>query len=244
MAALFNAFSVRGCSFPTPFTSALFCCSTIQFQATPLLCISALFHCGSSLLLSFTSLFNALAPHFDSFHCHSFSMPLRLLTVLFQYQAFLSYFTAFHSHSLAPLLLALPFLRISVLFFSIASPLPTVLVLIRSARFCCYALLICSMPTHYISLLCLSKPSYAFSFLRFSLLLHTSAKPNISLPNLTFPLQCISFLFHCRSWLINAVTSLCSALLNVTLPSHSNAIPMRIQAIPFHCLADQITAIT
>lgn len=168
-------------------------------------------------------------------------MPLRILTVLFQYQAFLSYFTAFHSHSLAPLLLALPFLRISVLFFSIASPLPTVLVLIRSARFHNNSVQCYSMPSHYISLLCLclSKLSYAFSFLRFSLLLHTSAKPNISLPNLTFPLQCISFLFHCRSWLINTVTSLCSALLNVTLPSHSNAIPMRFKANLFLRIANQ-----
>lgn len=162
-------------------------------------------------------------------------MPLHIITVLFQYRAVLSYSTAFHSHSLAHLLLAAPLLRISKLFFSIASPLPTVLVLIRSARFCGYALLHISWLC-----LCLSKPSYAFSFLRFSLLLHTSAKPNISLPKLTLPLQCISFLFHCRSWQINAVTSLCSALLNVTLPSHSYAIPMRFKASQFQCLADQI----
>lgn len=194
---------------------------------------------NSKLHLCGAFLRKSIASHFVSFPCPRCSMPLRLRTVLFLYRATLSYSTAFHSHSLAHLLRAVPLLRISKHFISIASPLPTVLALICSARFCGYALL-------YISWLCLgfSIQSNALSFLRFSLLLHTSAKPNISLPKLTLPLQRISFLFHCYSRLINAVTSLCSALLNVTLPSPCNAIPMQSQAIPFHCLADQITAIT
>ena len=175
IAALFQRLSCRHYSVAQQFTSKLhLCCAFLRFS---------------------------IADHICSFPSPRCSVPLRLITVLFQDQAFLSYSAAFCSHSFAHLLHAVPLLRISKLFFSIASPLPTVLVLIRSARFCCYALLIYSMPTHYISLLCLSKHSYAFSFLCCS----------IPLQNLTFPLQCISFLFHCRSWLINAVTSLCSA---------------------------------
>ena len=111
-----------------PFSSWQFRCTTIHFQATPLRCFSAHIHCGSSRLFSLTSLFNAIA----SPNC-TFPIP-----------SILSYSIAFHSHSLALLLRAAPFLRISMLFFSIASPLPTVLVLIGSAHFCGYAFRVCS----------------------------------------------------------------------------------------------------
>lgn len=165
-------------------------------------------------------------------------MPLRFLTVLFQYEAVLSYSAAFRSHSLAHLLRAAPFLHISVLFFSIASPLPTVLALIRSARFHSSSIQCFSLPTHYISWLCLcfSKPSYAFSFLCYSRQLHASAKPNISAAMHFFSLpspfeadQCHHISMRCFS----------ISLLNVTSPSPNNAIPMRLKADLFLRVANQ-----
>ena len=145
-----------------PFSSWQFRCTTIHFQATPLRCFSMHIHCGSSRLFSLTSLVNALA----SPDC-----------------TFPSYSIAFRSHSLAHLLSTTHFLRVSILFCSIASPLTTVLVLIGSARF------------HSNSIQCLSVPTHYFP-----------------LQSLTFPMQCISFLFHRLSRPINAVTSPCIAL--------------------------------
>lgn len=132
-----------------------------------------------------------------------YSMPLRLLTVLFQDQAFLSYSAAFRSHSLAHLLRAVPFLHISALFSSIASPLPTVLALIRSARFQGLA----------VQCLRITFLGYAYAFLNFAMPFHFFATLgySIPLPNLTFPWHCRSFLFHRLSRLINAVTDQCVA---------------------------------
>ena len=158
---------------PFLYVAVLFLCSSVHGSSVAQQFISKLHICGAFLRISIAA------------HIHSWprcSVPLRLLTVLFQYDAFLSYSAAFRSHSLAHLLRAAPFRLISVLLFSIASPLPAVLVLIRSARFCGYALLICSMPALYISLLCLclSRLCLAFSSLRFSSQLNTFAKRNFS----------------------------------------------------------------
>ena len=130
-----------------PFSSWLFRCTTIQFPATPLRCFSMHIHCCSNWLFSLTSLFNAI----------------RIATTHFQYDAVLSNSIAFHSHSLALLLRAVPFLRISILFFSIASPLPTILALIRSARFHSNSVQRFSVPTHYISRLFLCFSNRLFS---------------------------------------------------------------------------------
>ena len=110
--------------------------------------ISKLHLCGATLCFS-------IADHICSFPCPRCSMPLRLTTVLFQDHASLSYSAAFCSHSLAYLLLATHFLHISKLFFSIASPLPTVLVLICSARFHNNSVQCFSITSRYVSWPCL-----------------------------------------------------------------------------------------
>jgi hypothetical protein len=155
--------------------------SAVHFYACPLRLISA---------------------HSLCFALRLYSMPLRLL-ILFQDQAFLSYSAAFRSHSLAHLLRAVPFLRISELFSSIASPLPTVLALIRSARFQGLA----------VQCLRITFLGYAYAFLNFAMPFHFFATLgySIPLPNLTFPWHCRSFLFHRLSRLINAVTDQCVA---------------------------------
>ena len=177
-----------------PFSSWQFRCTTIQFPATPLRCFSMHIHCCSSRLFSLTSLFNAI----------------RIVTTHFQYDAVLSYSIAFHSHSLAHLLSDVLFLRISMLFFSIASPLPTVLVLIGSAHFCGYAFRVCStlfnaiasrfrtFPYYSFAYPLLTVPQqfysslfYAYAFLFLALPFHSFATlgNSIPLPSLTFPLQ-------------------------------------------------------
>lgn len=160
-----------------PFSSWQFRCITIQFPATPLLCISMLVHCDSFQLIASTLLFCSIP-------CPCVSFPD----------------------------LSLLFLRLSALHFSIA------------VHFI-------SLPTHYISWLCLCffKPSYTFSFLRFSWPLHAFATlgNSMPLPNLTFPLQCISFLFLSHSMLINAVTF------------HSVAFPLHCISIPQPCDSNQ-----
>lgn len=158
--------------------------SAVHFYACPLLLISA---------------------HSLCFALRLYSMPLRLLTVLFQYEAVLSYSAAFRSHSLAHLLRAAPFLRISMLFYCQSSP------------YCSCAYPLCTFPQQFHSVLlsACAFPDLALPFHFFATLGNS-----IPLPNLTFPLQCISFLFHRLSRLINAVTDQC-----VAFPLHCISIP-------------------
>jgi hypothetical protein len=65
-------------------------------------------------------------------------------------------------------------------------------------------------------------PNHALPFHFLATLGHS-----IPLPNLTFPLQCISFLFHRLSRLINAVTDQCVAF------------PLRCISIPQPCDSNQ-----
>ena len=85
----------------------------------------------------------------------------------------------------------------------VSRPVPTVLALIRSARFL------------DLDALCLRITflGYAYALPNVALPFHFCATPgnSIPLPNLTFPLQCISFLFHRLSRLINTITNQCVA---------------------------------
>lgn len=151
------------------FSSWQFRCTTIQFPATPLLCISMLVHCDSFQLIASAVLFYAYPLHLSStlglcFTLLIKSMPLRL----------------------------------------VSRPVPTVLVLIRSARFHGSSIQCFSVPTHYISwpLQCTS-----FLFHRLSRLINAVTPHCVAFPFLRFSPLFVSM-----------------PLLNATLPSPSNAV--------------------
>ena len=186
-----------------PFSSWQFRCTTIHFQATPQCCFSAHIHCGSSRLFSLTSMFNAI----------------RIVTTHFQYDAVLSNSIAFHSHSLSLLLRAVPFLRISMLFFSIASPLPTVLALIRSARFCGYAFRVCSTLFNALAFRFRTFPYYScahrlctFSQQFSSLLLSAYALLFSVKPNFSVALPFFSLPSHFKAYLFLRIANQCHYL--------------------------------
>lgn len=108
----------------------------------------------------------------------------------------------------------------------VSRPGPTVLVLIRSARF--HGPAVQCLRITFLGYAC-ALPNVALPFHFFATLGNS-----IPLPNLTFPLHCISFLFHRISRLINAVAHHC-----IAFPMLFPAKPFPLLSAPFHCFAVQ-----
>lgn len=156
-------------------------------------------------------------------------MPFLYVAVLFQRISRQHYSVAQQFNSKLHLFCA--FLRFSVADHICSFPCPrcsmplrltTVLFLYLAFRFYCQSSPYCSCAYPLCTFLWLCASPH---FLAMPMLFHTK--------------QCLFISSLLFAALINAVTSLCSALLNVTLPSPCNAIPLRFSAYLFLRIANQ-----
>ena len=193
----------------------------------PFLYVAVLFLCHSVQCNSFAKQF--------------FATPLQIYSTLLLC-------VAFRRISILAQIYSFPCPRCSMPLRHVSGPFPTILALICSARFCGYAFRVCSALVNALAFRFQTCPycSCAYRLCTFpqqfkSLLLSAYALLSSAKPNISAAMHIISIPSRFKAYQCRHISMHRSSvsMLNVTLPSPNNAIPMRFKAYLFLRIANQ-----